>query len=60
MMVHYRKGEGEIKDLNKIKEYSGYKIWVDSDLAKDVMNRRSVTSLIHEYNGVAFAWKSKK
>ena len=52
MTVHCAKGEGEIKDLNKIKEYS--------DLAKDVANRKSVTSLIHEYSGVAFAWKSKK
>ena len=60
MTVHCAKGEGEIKDLNKIKEYSGYKMWADSDLARDVANRRSVTSLIHEYNGVAFAWKSKK
>ena len=46
--------------MKKIKEYSGYKIWVDSDLARDVANRRSVTSLIHEYNGVLFVWKSKK
>ena len=35
-------------------------MWVDSDLARVVANKRSVTSLIHEYNGVAFAWKSKK
>ena len=30
-------------------------MWADSDLARDVVNRRSVTTLIHEYNGVAFA-----
>ena len=35
-------------------------MWADSDLARDMANRRSVTSLIHAYNGVAFAWKSKK
>ena len=35
-------------------------MWVDSDLARDVANKRSVTSFIHEYNGVAFAWKSKE
>ena len=32
----------------------------NSDLTRDVANRRSVTSLIHEYNGVVFAWKLKK
>ena len=25
-----------------------------------MVNRISVTSLVHEYNGVAFSWKSKK
>ena len=35
-------------------------MWVDSDLARDVANKRSVTSFIHEYNGVAFDWKSKE
>ena len=35
-------------------------MWVDSDLARDVANKMSVTSFIHEYNGVAFAWKSKE
>ena len=47
MIVH-------IKDLNKIKE------WVESDLTSDVVNRRSVTSLIYEYNSVVFVLKSKK
>ena len=35
-------------------------MWVDSDHARDVANKMSVTSFIHEYNGVAFAWKSKE
>ena len=48
------------KSRNKIKEYSGYKTRVVSNLERDVANRRSVTSLIDEYNGVVFAWKSKK
>ena len=54
MTVHCAKGEGEIKGLNKVREYSRYKMLADSNLARDVANRRSVTS------GVAFAWKSKK
>ena len=33
---------------------------VDYDLSRDVANRRWVTSLIHEYNGVVFAWKLKE
>ena len=60
MVVHCAKGEGEIKNLNKVKKYSDYKIWADSNLARDVVNIISVTSLVHEYNGVAFALKSKK
>ena len=59
-MVHYAESEGESKDLNKMKEYSGYKMWADSNLARDVANRGLVTNLIHEYNGVAFAWKLNK
>ena len=35
-------------------------MWAYSDLAKDVANRRSVINFIHEYNGGAFVWKSKK
>ena len=48
------------KSRNKMKKYSGYKTRVESNLARGVANRRSVTSLIHEYNGVVFAWKSNK
>ena len=40
MTVHCAKGEGEIKDLNKIKEYSGYKMWVNSDLTRDVAKQK--------------------
>ena len=35
-------------------------MWTDSDLARDVANRISGTTIIHEYNGVVFVWKSKK
>ena len=35
-------------------------MWADSDLARDMANRISVTSLIYAYNGVAFAWKLNK
>ena len=53
--VHCAKGEGENKNLNKMKEYSGIELWVDSDFAGDIATRRSVSSLIYEYNGLAFA-----
>ena len=35
-------------------------MWTDPDLARDVANRISGTTIIHEYNGVVFVWKSKK
>ena len=35
-------------------------MWANSNLARDVANRRSVTTFVHKYNGIAFAWKSKK
>ena len=41
MTIHCAKGEGSIKDLNKVKEYSGYKIWIESDLARDVAKTTS-------------------
>ena len=53
--MHCAKGEGENKNLNKMKEYSGIELWVDSDFAGDIATRRSVSSLIYEYNGLAFA-----
>ena len=55
MTVYCATSNEDIKDLNKIKEYSGYKIWTNSNLARDVANRRSVTNIIHEYDGVVFA-----
>ena len=35
-------------------------MYTDSDLAKDIATRRSVTSIIHEYNDIAFSWKVVK
>ena len=35
-------------------------MYTDADLAKDMTTRRSVTSVVYEYNEVAFAWKIVK
>ena len=55
IVEHHAKREGEIKDLNNIREHTGLKMYTDADLAKDITTRRSVTSDVHEYNEVAFA-----
>ena len=35
-------------------------MYSDADLTKDITNRRSATSVVHEYNEVVYAWKSSK
>ena len=57
IVVHHAKGEGEreIIDLKNIREHTGLKMYTYADLAKDMTTRRSVTSVVHEYNEVAFA-----
>ena len=53
--ARHAKGEGEITDFKYIREHTGLKMYIDADLAKDMTTRRSVTSVVHEYNDVAFA-----
>ena len=60
IVAHHAKGEGGITDLKNIREHNGLKMYTDADLAKDMTTRRSVTSVVHEYNEVAFAWKIVK
>ena len=60
MVAHHAKGEGEITDLKSIREHTGLKMYTDADLAKDISTRRSVTSVVHEYNEIIFAWKIVK
>ena len=55
IVAHHAKGEGEITDLKNIKEHTSLKVYTDADLAKDMTTRRSITSVVHEYNEVAFA-----
>ena len=55
IVAHHSKGEGEITDLKNIREHNGLKMYTDTDLAKDMTTRRSVTSVVHGYNEVAFA-----
>ena len=47
----------EITDLENIREHTRLKAYTDADLANDIATRRSVTSVVHEYNEVAFEWK---
>ena len=35
-------------------------MYTDTDLAKDMTTRRSVLSVVHEYNEVEFVWKIVK
>ena len=60
IVAHHAKGEGEITDLKNIRAHTGLKMYTDADLAKDMTTRRSVISVVHEYNEVAFAWKIVK
>ena len=60
IVAHHVKGEGDITDLKNIREHTGLKIYTDADLAKDMTIRRSITSVVHEYNEVVFAWKIVK
>ena len=57
IFAHHTKGEGEIIDLKNIREHTGLKMYTDAELAKDMTTRRSVTSVVHEYNEAAVVWK---
>ena len=47
------KGHAEILDPQK---YSGIEVYTDTDLARDLSSRRSVTSHVQEYNSTATGW----
>ena len=55
--VHHAEGDAEITDLENIEEHTGLKTYTDGDFVKDITMGRSVTSVVHEYNEVTFAWK---
>ena len=56
---HFGTGDAEITSLD-YQHFTGHKSWSDSDFARDLTDRRSVISAIHEYNGVACAWHTNK
>ena len=60
IVAHHAKGEGEIIDLKNIREHTGLKLCTDADLAKDMTTRRSITSVVREYNEVVFVCKIAK
>ena len=60
IVVHHANGEGEITDLKNMREHTTLKMYTDADLVKDMITRRSVTSVVHEYNEVVFSWKILK
>lgn len=49
LCCHFQKGQGEITN---IKDYVKLQAYHDSDLALDVVTRRSVNASVHEINGV--------
>ena len=55
----FGKGEGEITDLHYAK-YTHLKINVDSDMARDLLTRRSTTSINITYNGINTQWHCNK
>ena len=58
--VHFYKGYAEPKSVTANDKKLGMAHWSDSDFARDLVSRRSVTSGYTEYNQVAVAWLSKK
>ena len=37
--VHHAKGDAEITEIRHVREYSGVKMYLDTDLAKDIATR---------------------
>ena len=60
MNIHFYKGYAEPQSVNASNKQLGMASWSDSDFARDLVSRRSVTSGYTEYNQVAVAWLSKK
>ena len=57
---HHAKGDAEITEIKQIREHTEFKAYINADFVTDVANRRSVTSVVHQYNEVVFAWKIVK
>ena len=56
---HFSSGDAEITSIDYNK-FTGYKAWSDSDFARDILERRSIISVVHEYNWVTCAWHTNK
>ena len=54
---HFKRGTAEYKTNPYISFIDNYN---DGDLARDLRDRRSVTSTVHLFNGVIVDWQSKK
>ena len=57
---HHAKWEDKSTEIKNVREYTRIKMYSGTDLATDIANRRSVTSVLHEYNEVLYAWKTVK
>ena len=55
---HFGSGDAEITSIDYNK-FTGCKAWSDSDFAREILERRSVISAVHEYNGMESAWHTK-
>ena len=59
MKSHFSKGEAEVTNYDYT-NHTGLESWSDSEMARDVLTRRSTTSAEHRFNSVPFAWQCTK
>ena len=59
MKSHFSKGEAEVTNYDYT-THTGLESWSDSEMARDVLTRRSTTSAEHTFNSVSFAWQCTK
>ena len=50
LLSHFGKGDAELKTST-----THLTAWADTDLARDILSRRSTTSTVHTWGGLAFA-----
>ena len=60
LRCHFQHGRAEYKHPPPDHDIIHYLASHDSDLARDLRDRRSVSSSVHEINGVAINWDCKK
>ena len=56
---NFGKWEAEVTSMD-YNDLTGHKVWSDADSARDMLDRRSIISAVHEYNDVAYIWHTNK